>query len=394
LPTAREILSANHVARTEVASVRPSPGRQVGTKPLPTTCRKPDYWTIPLWLGGLPVLVVALVWGMAEIALAWGWSIESKHAGVIANRLARGGTKVEPLPEGVTPPEPKWWKTTPGHLTLWGLDRDRTAASDPVAAEAVHEFLSAAAQASPLQPLVKFARARPSGGANDPGSSVALSRDVVALAWTGHQLLSAGKKEAALKAYRAALEMAAKADLSRLAAPAFNDDSQVRRYALPAEELIGPIVRDMAESDSWTYAEWSQALPPIAVVPLAAARVLRERSSPDAEAALDAILDQPDATTPAGASIAVQLAAQAEALALKGRWDEAEKLYGRAIDRLPEGVFRRSWWMNLAEIALRRNDDANRQKALEAAKGNDPSDAIARRAAELLKDFGVRIERK
>jgi tetratricopeptide (TPR) repeat protein len=398
LPTAREILSANHAARTDAATTRPRTRRRVRIEPTPTVCREPAHWTIPLWVGWFPATAAALVVGGVGVALAWGWSIESKNAGMIANRLARGGTKVEPIPAWLTPPEPKWWTTTPGHLALWALDRDRTA-SDPAAVEEVHELLSAAAQASPLQPLVRFALARSGAEAGDATAgrapSVALSRDVLSLAWTGHQLLASGKKEAALKAYRAALEMAAQADLTRLAPPAFLDDPQVSRFALPAEDLVGPIVRDMAGRGDWTYAEWSRALPPSSVASLAAARVLRERSSPDAEAALDAILARSDAPTLAGAPAAIHLALKAEALALRAQpnWAEAEKLYRQAIDQLPEGVFRRSWWMNLADLALRLNDESNRQKALESAKGRDQNDEIARRAVELLKDYSVRTER-
>jgi tetratricopeptide (TPR) repeat protein len=357
---------------------------------LPTTCREPAHWTVPLWLGWFPALALSLVVGVVGIALAWAWSIESEHAGVVANRLVRGGTKLAPLPEWVTPPEPRWWKTTPAHLALWAIERDRTA-TDPAAVEEVRELLSAAAQASPLQPLARYALARPGQG-QEPGSSLALSRDVVTLAWTGHQLLAAGKKDAALKAYRAALEMASTADLTRLAAPAFIDDSQVRRYALPAEDLIGPIVRDMAESRDWTYEEWSEALPASAVASLAAARVLRERSSPAAAAPLDSILGNVDSPPLEGSSVAVHVAAQAEALALKGKWDEADRRYRQAIDRIPDGAIRRSWWINVAEIALRLNDESNRQKALEAAKGGDPNEEITRRAVELLKYFGRRID--
>jgi tetratricopeptide (TPR) repeat protein len=397
LPTAREILSANRAARSGARSSRPATGRRLGTEPSPTICREPAHWTIPLWLGWFPALVVALVLGATGLALAWGWSIEAKHAGVIANRLVRGGTKIDPLPEWLTPPEPKWWKTTPGHLALWALERDRTP-NDPAAVEEVGQLLSAAAHASPLQPIVRFALARsapgPAGAANELGSSLALSRDVLALAWTGHQLLAAGKKEAALKAYRAAIEMAAKADLTRLAAPAFFDDPKIRRYALPAEDLIGPIIRDMAGHGGWAYAEWSKALPPFAIAPLVAARVLRDQSVSDADAALDAILGQPDAPPAVGASDAVHLAVHAEALALKGNWAEAEEHYRRAIDRLPEGAIRRSWWINLAEIAYQRNDESNRQKALESAKGGDPNEEITRKAVELLKDYGARTEKK
>ena len=115
-------------------------------------------------------------------------------------------------------------------------------------------------------------------------------------------------------------------------------------------------------------------------------------SSPDAEAALDSILATLDGPPPEGTPAAVQLAAQAEALALKGRWEDADQRYRRAIEEMPDDAIRRSWWINVAEIALHRNDVANRQKALEAAKGKDQNEEIASRAVELLKSSGRRTE--
>src|SRR5262249_47494285 len=91
--------------------------------------------------------------------------------------------------------------------------------------------------------------------------------------------------------------------------------------------------------------------------------------------------------------VASGIAAVAEALALKQRWKDAGERYRLAIDLMPDPMFRRSWWVNLAEIALRQNDESSRQKALEAARGNDPNDEITRRAVELLKYSGVRSDR-
>jgi hypothetical protein len=391
LPTAREILAARRLER--IATPRP---RRQGAEPLPTVGQEPASWSVPLWLGWVPAVVATGVLGAIAILGAWSWSIDALHSGVVANRLARGGARLDPLPLWVTPPNTSWWATTPGHLMLWALWLDRTA-SDPAAYEEAHEPLAAAARVSPLQAPVRYALACLDQGPGPP--SLALSRDVLPLAWTAHRLRAAGKKDAAARAYRAALEIAARADLSRLAAPSFIDDTQIRRYALPAEELIGPIVRDMADSADWTYAEWSAALPSAAVVRLAAVRVLRERGSPDADAALDALLSDDGngngtaVPVPQGATAAVAIAAHAEAFALKQRWSDADQRYRQAIELMPDLTFRRSWWMNLAEIALRQNDESARQKALEAARGNDPNDEITRRAVELLRYYGVRTER-
>jgi tetratricopeptide (TPR) repeat protein len=323
--------------------------------------------------------------------MSWSWSVEAERAGFLADRLAHAAAKVEPLPAWVTPPSLSWWRTTPGHLMLWAHQCDQTA-SDPAAVEDVRELLSAAAQASPIQAGVRYALAR-LGQESDRASSLALSRDVVALAWVGQQRLAAGRKDAALKAYRAALEMAAQADQARPPAPTFNEDPQMRRYVLPAEDLIGPIVCELAGHTGWNYADWSAALPPHAVVRLVAVKVLRGLSSVDAEAALDALLAQSDTPAPDEPGRALEIAAIAEALALKGRWEEAAKRYRQAIDLMPNSTIRRSWWMNLAEIKLRLNDETHRQQALEAARGNDTNDEITRRAVELLKYYGARTER-
>jgi hypothetical protein len=89
----------------------------------------------------------------------------------------------------------------------------------------------------------------------------------------------------------------------------------------------------------------------------------------------------------------VAIAVLAEALALKGRWYDADQRYRQAIDLMADVTIRRSWWINVAEIALRQNDESSRQKALEAARGTDPNDEITRRAVDLLKFYGRRTER-
>ena len=76
--------------------------------------------------------------------------------------------------------------------------------------------------------------------------------------------------------------MAARVDLSRVVAPAFDEDTQILRYGLPGEELTGRVIRDMADQTNWTFADWKEALPAFAPIRLAAARLLRERGSADA----------------------------------------------------------------------------------------------------------------
>jgi tetratricopeptide (TPR) repeat protein len=211
--------------------------------------------------------------------------------------------------------------------------------------------------------------------------SLGLSRDVVALAWAGGRLLDEGKPDAASWAYGAALEMASRADLDHLDPPTFREDKHIRRYQLPYEDLIGDVVRAMAGHDGWTFSQWSAALPDFAVAPLTATRALEERGRLDeAEKAIDLTLSRAQGPPPPGCSQAVHLAAEAEAMALRGRWREAEERYRQAIDLMPRDTFRRSWYMNLANLYVHLNDDTRKRDAWEAAKGAAP-DEISRRAA-------------
>jgi hypothetical protein len=230
---------------------------------------------------------------------------------------------------------------------------------------------------------------------------------VLTLAWAGHQLLEAGRKETALGAYRDALAMAATTpDEARPDAPAFLEDAQPRRYALPTEERLAAVIRDMAESPAWSYKEWSAALPRGTAAAVVAARVLRDKASPDADAALEAAVSEAEAeavpeapaadgatAVPADPAGAVRLAAGAAALAMKQRWSEARDRYLRAIDRMPDDLARRAWWVNVADLAQRLNDDAERRVALDAAKNADPKDEITQRAVDLQKASGAVAQR-
>jgi len=90
---------------------------------------------------------------------------------------------------------------------------------------------------------------------------------------------------------------------------------------------------------------------------------------------------------------ALQLAAQAEAYALRSDWPNAETRYRQAIAHMPVDPVRRSWWINLADIEQRLNEEEKRQQALEAAKSPDPNDAMTRRALDLQKSSGFRPDR-
>jgi hypothetical protein len=378
---------------------------------VPTVAREPAQWRLPLWLGWLPGTAAALAVGLAGLSGAWTWVWDGYHAGLIAQRLASSESPRKPLPPGVAPTTGSWWRTTATHLVQWAAYRDRDG-DDPEHAEEARALLDRAAQLSPLHPTVRYALARPLPGETiAPGlalvRSLGPSRDVPALALLGHSLLASGKKESALRAYHEALEMAARTDPTRSPVPAFLDEAQVRRYALPTEDDLGEVIRDMAGSGAWSYKDWAGALPRGTAAAVVAARVLRATGSPDAGAALAAALSEAEAepadepgpgsatvpATPATAAEAIRLAAGAEALAMKQRWADARDRYRRAIDRMPVDVIRRAWWVNLADLESRLNEEPERLEALETAKVADLKDEITRRVVEIQKASGAVAQR-
>ncbi|MDR3635005.1 MAG: hypothetical protein P4L84_14470 [Isosphaeraceae bacterium] len=389
-PSARDILAARSARQPAQTAPKVNPRR-----PVPTVAREPEHIAVPLWLGWLPLTLGALAASVVGVALAWTWSLDARTAGVVAHFLAhsKAGAKFPLEPEQL--PAPSWWGSSGGALARRAVALARSEGGDP---DEVRGLLTAASQASALDTTARLGLARlPLRGEDDVPArnrSAGLSRDVLTLAWTGRQLVKAGQKESAVRAYRRALELAATAEIDRVGQPSYNDDPQVRRYTLPGEELIGPVVRDMASHSQWTFEEWSAALPSYALVPLVAARQLREHDRTDSDALLDRLVgDEGSGAPPSGSLPAVHFAARAEAFALKEKWAQAQALYQEAIDRMPVDLVRRSWQVNLADVALRQSDEPARQKALEAANNHDPNDPITLRVVDLQKGSGDRAPR-
>jgi tetratricopeptide (TPR) repeat protein len=122
-------------------------------------------------------------------------------------------------------------------------------------------------------------------------------------------------------------------------------------------------------------------MPEGAVAPLVAARLLRAAGrSDEASAALELALERARQPAPPGCPEGVHVAAEAEVLALLGRWVEAERSYKLAVDLMPRDDVRRSWWLNLADLYLRLGNPDARRNAWEAARGPDPREEITARA--------------
>lgn len=398
-PTVADILAAQPAkpapGRDREAPRTPSatPGAVTATPAL-TIAQEPGQWSAPVWLVWFPAAALVLGSTVALGGLGLLWARDSYHAGVVASRLEQANPGRKPLPEGVAPGRSSWWATTGSHLLEWAAYLDRSA-TDPSQMDESRELLARSVEVSPLQPGARLTMARPLPV--EPATPTMLRalgqpQDVAALAWSGRKFLELGQREPALKAFKAALRMASAVDPTRgpQRPPLFLDDPEIQRYALPGEDQIALVVRVLASQELLTYQEWSKAVPAGTAAPVVVARILRQLSHPDAKPALDEVLA--DATRPprmAEAEGAVSLAIQAEALALNDQWAEAEARYRLAIDLMPVDMIRRAWWLNVADLNLRLNEEPKRLKALELAKSDDLRDEITQRAVALQKASGL-----
>ena len=374
-PSARAIYAAQ--------GTRPLPDVQTTRRrrrgPMPTDSRAPSQWTMPVWLAAPPTFLVSAGLLGFGLILSLHWTKDNLDAGLAA-RAALRTENDPPVPiDPTVPPETRWWKTTAGHMAHWASAIERSPEAADRAGE-VRDALDSANRAAPLDREVRYAL----------GQSIGMSRDVASLTLTGRTLKRAGKSEAAVRAYRRALELAAGTAMERLDPPTFDNDPTVRRYRLPHESLAAGVVRDMIDAGDWPFADWSRALPANAAVRIAAARVLRERASPDADRAMDLVL-APDVATPDRSAFAAEHhAAQAEALAFKDQKAEAARHYRVAVGLAGDDATRRRWRLGLAEILAPLGATKERDEMLEAAKGLDPNEEVTRKALDAQKFAGLR----
>jgi hypothetical protein len=307
--------------------------------------------------------------------------------------MADGPGRRKPLPDSIVPPEGRWVRTTAQHLAHWAVYLGAVEGPDSRSAPEVSSLLMRALEVAPLNPTARLLLAQfeqRAGGT--PGSirSLGLSRDAISSAFSARSLLKQGKNEAALRLFARALSVAWIGGLSRTATPRFDDDPTMRRYLLPGEEAVRDVVSELTSQDEWAFSQWSQALPRTPTVLLATARLLREKDRGEAETLLDLILEGKYSGASDEPADPRSLAARAEAFALRSRWSDAEQEYRQAIERIENDTIRRSWWFNLAEIALRFNDEGQRQTALQAASAVAYSDDITRRATSIQRTAAVR----
>lgn len=393
-PSARDILAMHQASQS--ACARAAVRKETRACAVPTVAREPARWELPAWLAGPPIVLFVLVCGTASCILSLAWAGDSYSASIVTERLlsAKAEAPNRPLPDGVVPPEGTWLKTTAQHLAHWGLYMSRSgdAAADPKSVD-IRGLFERAIQVSPINPTARLALAqldRRQGATTVTIGHLGFSRDVVCLAASASWLLTAGRKDAALRMYHKALEVGSHCELSHSVMPRYSDDPAVPRYLLPGEEAVREVVRALVLQNVWPFAEWSQILPKGTTVPLVAARLLREQGKREAESLIDLYLqpDEPRKTT--RANEAVLGAARAEANALRSHWKEAEQEYRQAIDLVDDDTIKRSWWFNLADIAFRLDDEAQRQAALRAALAVATSDDITRRVTEKERSAGPR----
>jgi tetratricopeptide (TPR) repeat protein len=400
LPSVQDVLTASQWTRqapspASAALSRPRPRPRA--VPTPTTAVAPAQWTLPSWLTWPPATFLSLTIGAVFTLCSWWWTVDSKNAAIAgqsALAMRRGGAAMDrPLPNGVEPPPTSWWRTTPLHLAQWSAYLSGTRL-DHGWTENPSDLIGNAAAMAPLNPVARLARARmgrPEARPANPTEALGLSRDAVSLAWTAQGLHKAGKNEAAIRAYRRAFEIAGRSTPEHDGPLVFSDDPNAPRYLLPGEDLVRPIVAELISDPSWTYREWSAAIPKGTVAALVTAKGLKELGRSEADLALKDLVDalklepvDADAADDRPATVrAVAHAVAAEALMLRASWQDARTQYRAAIELMADAKIKRSWWFNLADVAARLNDEQQRRDALDAVLAAVDGDEVSRRALDV-----------
>ncbi|MDR3620366.1 MAG: hypothetical protein P4L85_13530 [Paludisphaera borealis] len=390
LPSVQDVLTASQWTRrapTTVASTTPRPRPKAA--PTPTTAVAPAQWTLPSWLTWPPTMFLTLTIGAVFTLCSWWWAVDSKNAAIAdqtAVALRQGTIKDRPLPTGVAPPPTSWWRTTSLHLAQWGVYLSATK-TDQGWTETPTDLIADAAAMAPLNPVARLTKAR-MDQAEGKSENLGFSRDAVSLAWSAQRLHKAGKNEAAIRAYRRAIEIAEQAGSEHDEPLVFSTDPNTPRYLLPGEELVGAIVGELIADPSWTYREWSTAIPKGTVAALVAAKGLKEQGRSEADLALanlvEALRLEGDGDGDRTASArAVDHAVAAEALTMRAAWKDAQQQYKAAIGLMADAKVKRSWWFNLADVATHLNDEKQRRDALDAVLAAVDSDDVSRRALKV-----------
>ncbi len=249
-PSARAIFAAQgkrplptaSSSRVETARLR----RRKAAEPEPTDALAPAQWTMPLWIGWFPTVLLALVLGTGGVALAYAWAVESNAAN-FAMGLALREEKANAGPIDVAAiPRGGWWISNASHLTAWAMAQARSNDGQDHSEE-IRSLLESARGTSQLAARARFLLEPAEiadGAVPSDLSHLGRPRDVVTLVWTARRLRKAAKPEASLRVFRSAMEIASKAVWDGSDLPGFNEDPQVRRYALPREELLTLVVRE------------------------------------------------------------------------------------------------------------------------------------------------------
>lgn len=342
----------------------------------------------------VPLMLAVATVGFIGTRLSWRWAQADRAAGVLADRLVslRGVSEpdaktLESLAEIESEiVEPSWTRSSSDEIAVRVAALTR-AGLDPAREERLAVLLDAGRHASPAHPAIQLPLAWRSTQGQTPapvGGRLGLSRDVLTLTWSARELAEAGEPDRALDLFHRAIILAERARLESLPFPAYRGEPDQRRFDLPYEAAIGPVVREMIDASRWEMEAWGRALTEYAVVPLAAARVLRQRGSPDADRALALAIECSSRPSPDGCDPAVHIAAGAEALAMQGKWVESADRYREAVAKLgrrdgeTERWMRRSWAFNMADLYARIGDPTREREAQRLALGSAPNDEITK----------------
>ena len=319
----------------------------------------PDSIHVSAKIPGLVFIGLMLILGGVCTAMIVLWGLDQQRAATV-QKLTRSPGESNSISSLEPKALSKWWASTADNLFEEGVlllgEKDSEVQSRG------RDLIDLAENASPWHSGVGMLRLNESSRSGvSQGVPRSPSRDILALVESARIAFASKNKEIAITYLEEASRMAMNTKIQEIVPPGPSSVDRNPRWMLPQEILFVPICKVVFEQKLLPPQEVMGQLPAYGPLQLAAARQARGVSRSEGDRYLTRVLTL-DETPPGGGSPLLQRAAQAEALALLGRWSESQSAYEELLKQKSPSRLEAICWANLA-ANFGQISDINRMNA-------------------------------